>query len=149
MATETSPTEPVWWDSWRGVLFANAKVLHAIESALQEHSGISLAVFDALARLYDAPEQRLRMQELQERSLFTPSGMTRLIDRVEEAGFVTREPVPGDRRGVLIVLTAEGVRTYDEALDKHRDDIEREFGGRLTTAQHQAVADALDQFWHD
>lgn len=149
MATETAPVEAAWWDSWRGVLFANAKVLHAVESALQEHSGMSLATMDALGRLFDALDQRLRMQELQGRSLFTPSGMTRLIDRMEEAGYVTRENVPGDRRGVLVVLTSEGARTYEEALDKHRADIEREFGSRLSTEQHQAVAAALDQFWHD
>ena len=104
---------------------------------------------DGLGRLYDAPDQRLRMQELQGRSLFTPSGMTRLVDRMEEAGYVTRESVPGDRRGVLIVLTPEGASTYAGALEKHRSDIEREFGSRLTTGQHKAVAAALDQFWHD
>jgi len=149
MTTEAAPIEPVWWDSWRGVLFANAKVLHAVENALQEHSGMSLAVMDVLGRLYDAPERRLRMQELQARSLFTPSGMTRLIDRVADAGFVTRESVPGDRRGVLVVLTAEGASAYEGALDKHRADIEREYGSRLTSEQHQAVAVALNQFWHE
>ena len=149
MATETVSTDPAWWDSWRGVLFANAKVLHAVEAALQEHSGVSLAVMDALGRLYDAPDQQLRMQELQERSLFTPSGMTRLIDRVTDAGFVTRESVPGDRRGVLVVLTSEGARAYEDAIEKHRADIEREYARRLTPAQHRAVAAALDQFWHD
>jgi DNA-binding MarR family transcriptional regulator len=89
------------------------------------------------------------MQELQERSLFTPSGMTRLVDRMERDGFVGRENVPGDRRGVLVVLTAKGARAYDEALAQHRADIEREFGSRLTAPQHKAVARALDQFWHD
>lgn len=145
----TQPSDPVWFDAWRGVLFANAKVLHAVEGALQEHSGISLAVIDALGRLYDAPEQRLRMQELQERSLFTPSGMTRLIDRVDKAGYITREPVPGDRRGVLIVLTSEGAQKYEDSMERHRADLEQAFGSRLTASQHQAVADALDQFWHD
>lgn len=149
MATETVSTDPAWWDAWRGVLFANARVLHAVEAALQEHSGISLAVMDALGRLYDSPQQRLRMQELQERSLFTSSGMTRLIDRITDAGFVTRESVPGDRRGVLIVLTSEGERVYANALEKHRTDIEREFGSRLSESQHKAVAAALNPFWHE
>ncbi|MBT5774798.1 MAG: MarR family transcriptional regulator [Dehalococcoidia bacterium] len=149
MATETVSADPAWWDSWRGVLFANARVLHAVEATLQEHSGISLAVMDALGRLFDSPQQRLRMQELQEQSLFTSSGMTRLIDRLTDAGFVTRESVPGDRRGVLVVLTSEGARRYADALEKHRTDIEREFGRRLGLSQHKAVAAALDQFWHE
>ena len=81
---------------------------HVLGRDLQAHSGLSLAFIDALARLCDAPEQRLRMQELQERSLFTHSGMTRLVDRIEKAGLVRRERAPGDRRGVFVVLTAEG-----------------------------------------
>jgi Transcriptional regulators len=50
------------------------------------------------------------LQELEERSLFTRSGLTRLVDRIEAAGLVRREPVPGDRRGVRVVLTPEGRR---------------------------------------
>jgi len=142
-----APSDPTWWDAWRGVLFANARVLHAVERNLQEHTGLSLAFLDVLGRLYDAPERRLRMQELQEQSLFTSSGMTRLVDRVEAAGLVGRERVPGDRRGVCVVLTAEGESAYERAIAQHRADIEREFGSRLTPGQQQAVAAALAQFW--
>jgi DNA-binding MarR family transcriptional regulator len=120
-----------------------------VERSLQEQTGLSLAFLDVMGRLYDVPERRLRMQELQERSLFTHSGMTRLVDRVEAAGFVRREPVPGDRRGVFVVLTPEGARTYEAGIALHRSDVEREYGSRLTTAEHQAVSDALSEFWHD
>ncbi len=144
-----APADPVWWDAWRGVLFANARVLHAVERDLQEHAGLSLQFMDVLGRLYDAPEQRLRIQELQELSLFTRSGMTRLADRIEAAGLVHRERVPDDRRGVFVALTPEGAAAYERALTQHRSDVEREFGSRLTPGQHQAIADALAQFWHD
>lgn len=142
-------TDPLWFDAWRGVLFASARVLSAVEPRLQEHSGISLVFIDVLGRLHDAPEGKLRMQELQRRSLFTRSGMTRLVDRIEAAGFVQRESVPGDRRGVWVVITSEGRRLYEEAISRHRLDLEQEFARRLTPAQQQAVADALSQFWHD
>ena len=144
-----APADPVWWDAWRGVLFANARVLHAVERDLQEHAGLSLPFMDVLGRLYDAPGRRLRMQELQELSLFTRSGMTRLVDRIEAAALVRRERVPGDRRGVFVVLTSEGAAAYESALAQHRSDVEREFGSRLTPGQHEAVADALAQFWHE
>jgi DNA-binding MarR family transcriptional regulator len=136
-------------DSWRGVLFAGAHVLRELEPMLEAHSGISLAFLDVLARLYDAPERRLRMQELQENSLFTRSGMTRLVDRIEAAGLVRRERVPGDRRGVFVVLTPEGAQTYESAFEKHERDIEAVFGSRLNPEQHQAVASALYPFWHE
>ena len=145
------PTRPAtrWNDAWRGVLFASAKVLRIAERDLVEREGFPMSWLDVLAQLYDAPGNGLRMQELEERSLFTRSGLTRLVDRIEAAGLVRREPVPGDRRGVRIVLTPEGRRRHDAAFVEHLRVIEREFGGRLTPPEQQAVADALAGYWHD
>ncbi|MGE0228654.1 MAG: MarR family winged helix-turn-helix transcriptional regulator [Dehalococcoidia bacterium] len=142
-------TDGAWFDSWRGIVFTHARVLDEIGRRLEAHSGISLAFLDVLGRLYDAPDRRLRMQELQRRSLFTRSGMTRVVDRIEEAGLVQRERVPGDRRGVWVVITPEGVRTYEAAMRRHTRDIEEVFGGTMTEAEHRAVGDALWWAWHD
>jgi DNA-binding MarR family transcriptional regulator len=147
-AHDPSHPEAPWLDAWRGVLFASARVLRVADPALIEDVGFPLIWFDVLSRLYDAPGGRLRMQELQDRSLFTRSGMTRLIDRMEAAGLVAREPVEGDRRGVLVVLTPEGRQRYQEAFAAHLPVIEREFARRLTPDQQRAVADALSGFWH-
>lgn len=147
-ADSTRP-DALWNDAWRGVLFASARVLRVAEPELIARAGFPLTWLDVLAQLYDAPDNGLRMQELEERSLFTRSGLTRLVDRIEAAGLVRREPVPGDRRGVRIVLTSEGRRRHDEAFVEHFRVIEREFGSRLTTDQQKAVADALAGFWRD
>lgn len=147
MVATAEQLDTAWWDAWRGVVFAQARILHAVERSLKKHSGLSLASIDALGRVYDSAEGRLRMQDIQERSLFTFSGMTRVIDRLESLGLVRREQVPGDRRGVFVVITPEGRETYSSAIEKHRADIEREFGARLTPEQHRAVAEALRQFW--
>jgi DNA-binding MarR family transcriptional regulator len=150
MEPDEDPTRPAnaWADAWRGVLFAGAKVLRVAERDLVEREGFPMAWLDVLAQLYDAPGNGLRMQELEERSLFTRSGLTRLVDRIEAAGLVQREPVPGDRRGVRVVLTPEGRRRHDKAFVEHLRVIEREFGGRLTPAEQRAVAGALAGFWH-
>lgn len=140
---------PPWWDAWRGVIFTHARVFAAVEAPLRERTGLSLVFLDVLGRLYDAPERRLRIQELQERSLFTKSGMTRLVDRMTEVGLVRREPVPGDRRGVYVVITDEGAELYARGMEGHHEDIEREFASKLTPEQQRAVADALRSFWHD
>ncbi|MBI2767840.1 MAG: MarR family transcriptional regulator [Chloroflexi bacterium] len=147
MANEATSVGPPWFDAWRGIIFANAKVFREVERKLEEHSGISLAFLDALSRLYDAPGGRLRMQDLQARSLFTHSGMTRVVDRIEAVGLVRRESVPGDRRGVSVLITEKGKRLYEESIVRHQVDIEEAFARRLTPAQHKAVADALSQFW--
>lgn len=138
-----------WFDAWRGVLFASSRVLRVAERRLMEDAGFPLAWLDVLARLHDAPNNRMRTQELQDRSLFTQSGITRLVDRIEASGLVRREPAPGDRRGVYVVLTPEGERRHREAFDAHLPVIRREFGDRLTPGEQRAVAAALAQFWHD
>ena len=149
MTEDAAWAESTWFDAWRGILFANAKVLRVAERKLEQHSGISLAFIDVLAGLDEAPDGRLRMQDLQERSLFTSSGMTRLVDRMEAAGLVRRESVPRDRRGVSVVVTPEGSRLFHDAFARHQADLEEAFARRLTPAQHQAVAEALATFWRE
>jgi DNA-binding MarR family transcriptional regulator len=138
-----------WFDSWRGVLFASARVLKVADRDMLEHDGFPLTWFDVLSRLSDVGPAGLRMQELEELAVFTRGGLTRLVDRIEAAGLVRREPVPGDRRGVRVVLTTDGRHRYAAALLRHREVIEREFGRRLTPAHHRAIADALWPWWHD
>jgi DNA-binding MarR family transcriptional regulator len=145
---EPPASDEAWFDSWRGVLFASARVLRIADRDMLKHDGFPLTWFDVLSRLTDAGPAGLRMQELEELALFTRGGLTRLVDRVEAAGLVRREPVPGDRRGVRVVLTADGGQRYAAAIIRHRKLIEREFGRRLTPAQHRAVADALWPWWH-
>src|SRR5450759_1034505 len=98
------------YDAWRGVLFATSRTLQIAEPDLIAKAGFPLTWLDVLAQPYDAADDGLRMQELEERSLFTRSGLTRLVDRIEAAGLVRRESVAGDRRGVRVALTSEGRR---------------------------------------
>jgi DNA-binding MarR family transcriptional regulator len=146
---DVSRPDVLWMDAWRGVLYASARVLQRAEPELVASVGFPLTWLDVLAQLYDAPGNQLRIQEIQERSLFTRSGITRLVDRIEAAGLVRREPVAGDRRGVLVVLTPEGFRRHREAFVAHLPVIEREFARRLSPEQQRAVADALASFWRD
>jgi DNA-binding MarR family transcriptional regulator len=146
---DASRLDGLWRDAWRGVLFATSRTLRKAEPDLIANAGFPLTWLDVLSRLSDAGSDGLRMQELEQKSLFTRSGLTRLVDRIEAAGLVRREPVPGDRRGVRVVLTEEGRRRHDAAFADHYRVIEREFGRRLTQAQLRAVADALATFWHD
>ena len=146
---DASRPAQLWNDAWRGVLFATSRILQIAEPQLIASAGFPLTWLDVLAQLHDAGDEGLRMQELEQRSLFTRSGLTRLVDRIEAAGLVRREDVPGDRRGVQVVLTEEGRRRHDAAFADHNKVIEREFGRRLTQAQLRAVADALATFWHE
>ena len=149
MAKPEEPSRPdaLWLDAWRGVLYASATILRVAEPDLIAKVGFPLTWLDILAQLYDAPGNGLRILEIQERSLFTRSGITRLIDRIEAEGLVRRQTVPGDRRGVLVVLTAEGLRRHEEGFAAHLPVIQREIERGLTPDQQRDVAEALTSFW--
>ena len=115
-------------DAWRGFLFANAKVVRALEADMIEQHDLSITWFDLLSRIKQAPGQRLRMHELEEASLFTRSGITGLADRLEQAGFVRRERSAEDRRGVYLAITQAGIDKIDEVWPDHELSIQKHFG---------------------
>ncbi|MEJ2287652.1 MAG: MarR family transcriptional regulator [Deinococcales bacterium] len=105
--------------------------------------GFALPWYDVLIQLVHAPQQRLRMQDLADAVVVTRSGLSRLIDRMEKAGLVRREPVPDDARGSYAALTEEGRSTYDRlAVDHHRK-IEERFSSRLSNADLRALRRAM------
>jgi DNA-binding MarR family transcriptional regulator len=94
--------------TWRAFLEAHAAVGRGIDRELSAAGLPPLEWYDVLWALREAPGRKLRMNELAERVLLSRTGMTRLVDRIEAAGCLRREPVPGDRRGTYAALTSEG-----------------------------------------
>jgi DNA-binding MarR family transcriptional regulator len=94
--------------AWRAVIGAQSRVVRRVERALAEADLPPLAWYDVLFALHEAPGRRLRIRELADAVVLSPTGMSRLVDRIEAAGCLCREPVPDDRRGAYAVLTEEG-----------------------------------------
>ena len=94
--------------TWRAFLNAHAFVTRRISRDLAEAGLPELSWYDLLWALYRAPDQRLRVNELAREVVLSPTAMSRFVDRVEAAGGVRREPDPGDRRALQVVLTDEG-----------------------------------------
>ena len=138
----TKNLEPEKLDAWRGVLFAQARVVRALEADMLEQHGLPITWFDLLSRLSDAPHQRMRMHELEEASLFTRSGITALADRLENAGLVRRERSAEDRRGVYLAITEAGLDKFAEVWPDHRRSIESHFGKYLNAEDTQALRTA-------
>ncbi len=109
----TEPADQQTQDAWKGILFAHSQVVRRLESDLAQYSDLPLTWLDVMNRLNEEPDRRLRVRELAERSLFTRSGLTRLIDRIEQAGHVRREHSNEDRRGVYVELTESGAATLE------------------------------------
>jgi DNA-binding MarR family transcriptional regulator len=97
-----------------------------------------------LVHLEESP-QGIPMNELAERILYSKSGFTRVVDRMEEAGLVRRARLENDRRTILIVLTDEGTETMERARRHHRDGIQRHFSQHLTDADIRALTRALEK----
>lgn len=93
---------------WSAFLSAHAAVIRRIEERLHEDGLPSLAWYDVLWPLSRSPEKRLRMNELSEEVVLSRTGLVRLVDRIERAGLLRREPVPEDGRGAYAAITAEG-----------------------------------------
>jgi DNA-binding MarR family transcriptional regulator len=94
--------------TWRAFLNAHARITKRIGADLAAAGLPDLTWYDVLWSLYKAPERRLRIRELADSVVLSSTGMTRFVDRLENAGLVRREAVPGDRRGAYAVLTDEG-----------------------------------------
>ena len=115
-----------------------------LDTELEQAAGISQRWYDVLVHLEESPEG-IPMNELAERILYSKSGFTRVIDRMEEAGLVRRLRPEHDRRTILIVLTDKGTETMEHARRHHRDGIERHFSQHLTNADIKALTRALEK----
>jgi DNA-binding MarR family transcriptional regulator len=93
---------------WTALMQGQAMLAGAVSDRLEAEAGIPLSWHEVLVRLAVAPEGHLRMQELAESMWLSKSGLTRLCDRIEEAGYLTRASCPTDRRGTFAVITEAG-----------------------------------------
>ncbi len=112
-------------DTWRSFLIAHARVTREIDRRLKADGHIPLDIYDVLVTLEFEPTEKLRMSELADRIVFSRSGLTRLIDRLEKQGYVKREACEDDRRGSYAVLTEKGKaarvkawRTFEPAIQE-------------------------------
>jgi DNA-binding MarR family transcriptional regulator len=129
-----------------GVIGRISRLSREIERRLEPvyaASGLEPGWYDVLATLRRAgPPYRVRPTDFAETLMLTSSGTTKRLDRLEAAGYVTRERDPSDRRGVLIALTPQGRSLVDNAADKHMANERRILGG-LSAAEQRQLAGLL------
>jgi DNA-binding MarR family transcriptional regulator len=131
------------FNAWHAFLVAHAALEPILNRELEAACGLPLRWFDVLTQLRMTPHKRLSMTELASAVLLSKSGLTRLVDRIEEAGLVQRAAAPGDRRSLLIVLTPSGEKTLKRAAPIHEDGIRRHFAAYITDNEAAAVEAAL------
>jgi DNA-binding MarR family transcriptional regulator len=108
-----------------------------------ERSGLQGESFDVLASLRRSGRPyQLSPTQLYREMMLTSGAMTNRIDRLEEAGLVSRRPDPLDRRGTLVRLTAKGKALIDAATPEHVANEERLLAG-LSAREQLQLADLL------
>jgi DNA-binding MarR family transcriptional regulator len=129
-----------------GVIGRISRLAREIEDRLEPvyaDCGLEPGWYDVLATLRrSGPPFQLRPTDFAAALMLTTSGTTKRLDRLEAAGHITRQPDPGDRRGVLITLTASGRELIDNATARHMDNEHGILRG-LTSADQKKLAGLL------
>lgn len=110
---------------------------------LEQSVGIPLVFFDVMIHVGAAPDGRLTMSRLSSDVALTTGGVTRLVDRMVEAGLVERQNCPNDRRSVHVVLTPKGHDVLAQAIAAHIDGIDRHLMAHLEEADRTALTAVL------
>jgi DNA-binding MarR family transcriptional regulator len=129
-----------------GIIGRISRLARELEQRLEpvyREQGLESGWYDVLATLRrSGPPYRVRPTEFTGALMLTSSGTTKRLDRLEQAGLITREPDPDDRRGTLIGLTAAGQELIDTASEAHLNN-ERRLLSALTDADRRRLADLL------
>jgi len=125
-------------------LFSEAFVgLTARLSCQIARHGLSMIEFEVLIRLGRSPDGQLRMTDLSAQTSLTASGVTRVIDRLERDGYVSRMACPTDRRSLYAVVTRSGRDRLAAILPEHIELIDEWFTGRLNPQDLEATLSGL------
>ena len=130
--------------AWHGCLAFTNAVARELDAALVAAHGISVKEFDVLITLFNARGARLRMTELAERVVLSPSGVTHLVTRLERDGLVSRVVDEDDRRSFFTALTSEGRRRLRESRPTHNEVVRNRLTRRLTATQLAAMGALWD-----
>ena len=104
---------------WRAYLQLSGMLTEHLDRELRRDAGMPHTYYQVLAMLSEAPERCLRMTDLAAATWASPSRISHAIDRLQEAGWVNREPAPDDKRGQVARLTDAGLAKLTAAAPGH------------------------------
>ena len=129
---------------WFAFIRAHHCVVGKLSAELEQEHGMTLPYYETLLVLSRAPEHRLRMSELADAVRLSPSGLTRLVDRLVRDGRVERQPCGSDARVMYASLTAAGESAFREAARTHVRGIREHYLDRLDQTDRVALRRSLD-----
>ena len=138
MATSWLTTEEM--TAWRTYIETYSDLIAAIERDLVAEHHLTLGDYQVFVYLSEAPNRSMRMCDLADLLQLSPSGLTRRLDGLVKAGFVTREPSIDDRRVMLATLTPAGFAALERAAPDHVASVRRHIFDHLDSDQVEALA---------
>ncbi len=144
---DANTPQPQWLDAeeqqvWREYLRASRLLEAALDHDLQAH-GLQLSEYEILSMLSEQPDRRLRMSVIAELVVQSRSRLTHTAGRLESRGWVAREPCPGDRRGVELVLTDTGFAEITRMAPTHVGSVRGNILAHLSRADLLALGRAM------
>jgi DNA-binding MarR family transcriptional regulator len=129
---------------WEGISRAHCSITTAIEKDMLPATGISLSWYEVLSHLSEAPDTRLRFQDLARVVGISDSGASRRLNQMIKAGLIERFLCASDRRGVYALMTDKGKATYVKAHAVFVRSIERNLK-QLEPGEAELVQTALSR----
>jgi DNA-binding MarR family transcriptional regulator len=136
---------PAEFNAWRGLIRLREIAMREIDRRLRAHGDLSLADYGVLITLVSAPQLRLRMSDLGARRMLTPSGITRVVTRLEERGLIRREADPADGRASQAVLTRRGLAALRNAQVVHHATVRELYLKRLSPRELDRLAQLYEK----
>ncbi|MEU4408165.1 MarR family transcriptional regulator [Streptosporangium sp. NPDC023963] len=121
--------------TWRAFLAASQLVQEELDRQLQRDSGMPHAYYAVLVKLSEAPGRTMRMSELAAEVNSSQSRLSHAVKRLEERGWVRREPCAADKRVSWAILTDEGLAVLTAAAPGHVEAVRQAVFDRLTPDQ--------------
>jgi DNA-binding MarR family transcriptional regulator len=128
---ESAPDESDWMPVWLTLIRTHAKLWDRLEAQVRRDHGLTMARYDVLAHLDMADGGRLRLGELGASIVLSPSGLSKLLDRMDASGLIRREPDPDDARSTFATITPRGRALVRKARESHHELLRQLFGGAL------------------
>lgn len=131
-------------DSWRAFVQTHARLFRKLDEELRFEHGISLAEYDALLQIAQAPDRHLRMTRLASRVLLSKSGVTRLVDRLVADGLVERTQCSSDARGAEAAITSQGLARLRAAASTHLRGVDAYFVSAVDPSDLAVLERSMD-----
>src|SRR3954447_20315718 len=139
----SSVQTPARLESWVSFLRAHAAITRQLNADLLNAHGLTLSDYEVLLRLANADDKMMRRVDLAQSVLLTASGITRLLDGLEETGCVEKVGCDSHGRVSSARLPPAGSRKLSEAAETHLAGIEELFSGRFSDEELERLAERL------